>query len=88
MKNESHEEFIRRFTKTAADPKKWDKHLQDRVQAYIDRFMDSIEEGDIPYAIVALTAVKAALKQQSTKEDEIVTRMLMDSSKILVIRTE
>jgi hypothetical protein len=88
MKNESHEEFIRHFTETAADPEKWDRHLQERVQTYIDKFMDSIEEGDIPYAIVALTAVKAALEQQSTKEDEIVTRMLMDSSKILVIRTE
>lgn len=53
MKNKSHEEFIRRFTETAADPKKWDKHLQDRVQAYIDRFMDSIEEGDIPYTDTA-----------------------------------
>ena len=51
MKNESHKEFIRHFTETAADPEKWDRHLQERVQAYIDKFMDSIEEGDIPYRI-------------------------------------
>lgn len=88
MKNESHEEFIRRFTETAADPKKWDKHLQDRVQAYIDRFMDRIEEGDIPYAIVALVAVKEALESQSSEDEKMVTRLLMNSSKILVIRKE
>lgn len=89
MKNESHEEFIRHFTETAADPEKWDRHLQERVQAYIDKFMDSIEEGDIPYAIVALVTVKAALEQQSTKEDLMIfcSRYVVTSSEHRTIAT-
>lgn len=48
----------------------------------------NIAQGDIPFAIIALTATKAALEKISDDETKRITRYLMGRTKMLCIHNE
>lgn len=62
----SFEEFVKEFTQAGPDPERYNKVLTERSQEFVDEIRKctgNIAQGDIPFAIIALTAAKAALEK-------------------------
>lgn len=87
----SFEEFVKEFTQAGPDPERYNKVLTERSQEFVDEIRKctgNIAQGDIPFAIIALTAAKAALEEISDDETKRVTRYLMGKTKMLCIHGE
>lgn len=86
----SFEEFVKEFAQ-AATPEQHEEILTERIQAFVDEIhkcTGNIAQGDIPFAIIALTAAKAALEKISDDEAKRITRYLMGRTKMLCIHNE
>lgn len=87
----SFEEFVKEFTQAGPDPEQRNKILTERSQEFMDEIhkcTGNIAQGDIPFAIIALTATKAALEKISDDETKRITRYLMGRTKILCIHNK
>lgn len=87
----SYEEFAKEFAQAGPDPERYNKVLTERSQEFVDEIRKctgNIAQGDIPFAIIALTATKAALEKMSDDETKRVTRYLMGRTKMLCIHNE
>lgn len=87
----SYEEFVKEFMQAGSDLKQRNKILTERSQEFMDEIhkcTGNIAQGDIPFAIIALTAAKAALEKISDDETKRVTRYLMGRTKMLCIHNE
>lgn len=84
----SYEEFVKEFMQAGSDLKQRNKILTERSQEFMDEIhkcTGNIAQGDIPFAIIALTAAKAALEEMSDDETKQATRCLMEKTKMLCI---
>ena len=87
----SFEEFAKEFAQAGPDPERYNKALTERSQEFADEIRKctgNIAQGDIPFAIIALTATKAALEKISDDETKRITRYLMGRTKMLCIHNE
>ena len=87
----SYEEFAKEFVQAGSDPERYNKVLTERSQEFADEIRKctgNIAQGDIPFAIIALTAAKAALEKISDDETKRITRYLMGRTKMLCIHNE
>ena len=87
----SYEEFVKEFAQAGPDPERYNKVLTERSQEFADEIRKctgNIAQGDIPFAIIALTAAKAALEKISDDETKRITRYLMGRTKMLCIHNE
>ena len=87
----SYEEFAKEFVQAGSDPERYNKILTERSQEFVDEIRKctgNIAQGDIPFAIIALTAAKAALEKISDDETKRITRYLMGRTKMLCIHNE
>ena len=87
----SYEEFVKEFMQAGSDLKQRNKILTERSQEFMDEIHEctgNIAQGDIPFAIIALTAAKAALEEISDDETKQATRYLMEKTKMLCIYGE
>lgn len=87
----SFEEFVKEFEKAGPDPERYNKVLTERSQEFMDEIRKctgNIAQGDIPFAIIALTATKAALEKISDDKTKRITRYLMGRTKMLCIHNE
>lgn len=84
----SFEEFVEEFAQAGSDPERYNKVLTERSQEFVDEIRKctgNIAQGDIPFAIIALTATKAALEKISDDETKWATRYLAERTKMLCI---
>lgn len=82
----SYEEFVKELVQAETDTERCNELLTGRSQAYMDEFhkcTGSIAQGDIPFAIVALTAAKAALEEISDDKTKQVTRYLTERTRMM-----
>ena len=87
----SYGEFAKEFAQAGPDPERYNKVLTERSQEFADEIRKctgNIAQGDIPFAIIALTATKAALEKISDDETKRITRYLMGRTKMLCIHGE
>ena len=87
----SFKEFVEEFAQAGPDPEQYNKVLTERSQEFVDEIRKctgNIAQGDIPFAIIALTAAKAALEKISDDETKRITRYLMGRTKMLCIHNE
>ena len=82
---------IKEFTQAGPDPERYNKVLTERSQEFVDEIRKctgNIAQGDIPFAIIALTAAKAALEKISDDETKRITRYLAGRTKMLCIHNK